>query len=186
MFGSPQWPLSLRFPHQHPVHTSLLPYTRGAYLILLDFTTRTILGKEYRSFSSSLCNVLHSPVTSSLLGSNTLLNTLNLHSSLSVSDRVSHPYKTTSKNRTHVPKSNCSAHCRGSTSDNTQTDLVTRVQLLYIQGKGKQPMLPLRPFRLQDTDLRASRYAAPVRSVKAGRQNIRDFMKITVLCIRQI
>src|SRR5215475_13788405 len=22
--GSPQWPLSLRFPHQHPVHTSLL------------------------------------------------------------------------------------------------------------------------------------------------------------------
>src|SRR5215510_5760400 len=22
--GSPQWPLSLRFPHQHPVHPSLL------------------------------------------------------------------------------------------------------------------------------------------------------------------
>jgi hypothetical protein len=26
--GSPQWPLSLRFPHQHPVHTSFLPHTR--------------------------------------------------------------------------------------------------------------------------------------------------------------
>src|SRR5215468_9009283 len=25
---SPQWPLSLRFPHQHPVHPSLLPHTR--------------------------------------------------------------------------------------------------------------------------------------------------------------
>src|SRR5215475_12564947 len=25
--GSPQWPLSLRFPHQHPVHPSLLPHT---------------------------------------------------------------------------------------------------------------------------------------------------------------
>jgi hypothetical protein len=34
------------------------------------------LGKEYRSFSSSLCNFLHSPVTSSLLGPNTILNTL--------------------------------------------------------------------------------------------------------------
>src|SRR5215510_16048115 len=26
--GSPQWPLSLRFPHQHTVHPSLLPHTR--------------------------------------------------------------------------------------------------------------------------------------------------------------
>src|SRR5215475_3514930 len=25
---SPQWPLSLTFPHQHPVHPSLLPHTR--------------------------------------------------------------------------------------------------------------------------------------------------------------
>jgi hypothetical protein len=28
------------------------------------------LGEEYRLFSSSLCNFLHSPVTSSLLGPN--------------------------------------------------------------------------------------------------------------------
>jgi hypothetical protein len=102
--GSPQRPLSLRFPHQHPVHTTPLPHTHHmpAHLILLDFTTRTILGKEYRSFSYSLCNFLHSPVTSTLLGPNTLLNTLfsntlSLRSSLSVSDQVPHPYKTTGK-----------------------------------------------------------------------------------------
>jgi len=60
------------------------------------------LGKEYTSFSSSLCRFLHSPVTSSLLGPNTFLNTLfsdtlSLCSSLDVSDQVSHPYKTTGK-----------------------------------------------------------------------------------------
>jgi hypothetical protein len=49
------------------------------------------LVKEYRSFSSSLCNFLHYPVTSSLLGPNTLLSTLfpyifSLRSSLNVSN----------------------------------------------------------------------------------------------------
>ena len=72
------------------------------HLILLDFITCTILGEEYRSLSSSLCNFLHSPVTPSLLGPNIFLNTLfsntlSLRSSLNVSDQVSHPYKTTGK-----------------------------------------------------------------------------------------
>jgi hypothetical protein len=62
--------------------------------------TRTIFGDEYRSLSSSLCSLLHSPVTPTLLGPNTPLstlfsNTLSLCSSLSVTDQVSHTYKTT-------------------------------------------------------------------------------------------
>ena len=76
--------------------------TCPAYLILLDFITRAILGEKYKSFCSSLCNLLHSPVTSSLLGSNILLNTifsntLSFLSSRNVNDQVSHPYKTTGK-----------------------------------------------------------------------------------------
>ena len=54
-----------------------------------DFITRTILGEAYRSFSSSLCSFLHSPVISSLLDPNILLS--------NVSDQVSHPYKTTGR-----------------------------------------------------------------------------------------
>jgi hypothetical protein len=64
--------------------------------------TRIIFGDEYRSLSSSLCSLHHSPVASSLLGPNILLstlfsNTLSLCSSLSVRDQVSQPYKTTGK-----------------------------------------------------------------------------------------
>ena len=50
--------------------------TCSAHLILLDFITQTILGEESTSLSTTLCSFLHSPVTSSLLGPNILLNTL--------------------------------------------------------------------------------------------------------------
>ena len=76
--------------------------TCPAHLILLDVITRTILCEEYRSFSSSLCNLLHSPVISPRLGPNILFNTMfsntfGFLSSRNVSDQVSHPYKTTWK-----------------------------------------------------------------------------------------
>ena len=102
----PQWSPSLRFPHQDPIHhhSSPIRATCPTHLILLDFITRTILSEEYKSFSSSLCNLLHSHVTSSLLGPNILLNTMlsSTHSFLSsrnVNDQISQTYKPTGKIR---------------------------------------------------------------------------------------
>jgi hypothetical protein len=70
--------------------------TFPAHLSLLDLITQMIFG-EYSAWSYSLCSLLHSPVTSSLLDPNFLLSTLfsrilSLRFSLSVSDQVLHSY----------------------------------------------------------------------------------------------
>jgi hypothetical protein len=100
MPGSPKWSLLSSGLLAKTLYTSLLsPYARymPAHLILLDFITRKIVGEQYRSRNSTVCSILHSPVTSSLLGRNSLLSTLfskplSLRFSLNVSDQVSHPY----------------------------------------------------------------------------------------------
>jgi len=72
--------------------------------ILLALINRKIFGEEYRSWSSSLCSLSHSPITSSPWGTNDFLrilhvfpNKLILRPSLKVGDPASHPYKTTGK-----------------------------------------------------------------------------------------
>ena len=72
MSGSPKWSLSLGSPHQtlYALLLSLIRATCPANLTVHDLITRTILGEEYRSLSSSLCNFLHSPVHSPLLDLN--------------------------------------------------------------------------------------------------------------------
>ena len=89
--ASSKWFLSLRFPHQKPVYATPLPYA----LHDPPVSFFSILSPEqyWVRLSSSLCSFLHSPVTSSLLGPNTLLSTqfsktLSLYLSLNVSDKV--------------------------------------------------------------------------------------------------
>jgi len=76
--GSSKWSFSVRFPHQNPAYTSIIPThaTCSSHLILLDLITLTIFKDQYRSLSSSIPSFLHSPVISSLLGQNILLSGL--------------------------------------------------------------------------------------------------------------
>ena len=73
--GHPSGLLPFGFPTKtlYTPLSSPIRSTCPAHLILLHFITRTILGEEYKSFSSSLCKLFHSPVTSSFLGPNMYL-----------------------------------------------------------------------------------------------------------------
>ena len=70
------------FQSVFPTKTLYTPFlfpicaTCPTFLILRNLITRIIFGEHYRSLSFSLCNFLHSPVTSSHLCLNILLNTL--------------------------------------------------------------------------------------------------------------
>ena len=98
--GTPKWSHSLRFPRLSSSPYVLHAMPRPSHSSRFDHPNN--MGEENRSFNSSICSFLHSPVTSSLLSPNILLNTLfpntpSLRSSRNVSDQVSHPYKTQAK-----------------------------------------------------------------------------------------
>ena len=63
--GLPSCLLPSGFPTKtlYTTLSSPIRATCPAHPILLHFITRTILCDQYKSFSSSLCNLLHSPVT---------------------------------------------------------------------------------------------------------------------------
>jgi hypothetical protein len=103
MPGSSKWSLPLRPSNQNAAYTSPSPHM--CYVPCLSHSS------QFHHLNNNgwglqitkvLIVVFSTPITSTLLGPNilhsTLLsNTLSLRSSLSVSDQVSHPYKTQTK-----------------------------------------------------------------------------------------
>ena len=72
LLGPPSGLFPSGFPHKTIYAPLMFPIRVicPAHLILLCFITRITFGEQYRSLSYSLCSLLHSPVTSSLLDPN--------------------------------------------------------------------------------------------------------------------
>ena len=92
----PERSLSLWFSNQDPTRHHLLPHTSRMHSPSRSsrFYHPHNIWWGVQQFSSSFCNLLHFPVTSSLLGPNILLNTIfsntfSFLSSLAVSDQAS-------------------------------------------------------------------------------------------------
>ena len=101
--GLPNGPFPLGFLTE-TLYKPLLSLSHTCYMLRPShsslFDHPSTIWWRYRSFSSPLYSFLQWPVTSSLLNPRIFLstlfsNTLILRVSLSVSDQVSHPYKTT-------------------------------------------------------------------------------------------
>ena len=102
--GFSKWSLSLRFTHYKPSYASLLLHMCYMPRLSHYFRRDEPNNNEWavQIIKPALCISLHSPVTSSLLGPNILLNTLfsytlSLRSSLNLSDQVPHPFRITGK-----------------------------------------------------------------------------------------
>ena len=93
--GSSKWSLSLRFPHQNPIYAS--PLTHMCYMSCPFHSSRFWhphnIGWAVQIIKLLIMQLPLLPLTSSLIDP----NILSLHSSLNVSNQVSHPYKRTGK-----------------------------------------------------------------------------------------
>ena len=103
---SPQWSLSLGFPHQDPIHPSPHPCTPHvqpiSFFSILSPAQYWVRSTNHLAPRYAISSI--PPFNSALLGPNILLNTMfsnifNFLSSRNVSDQVSHPYKTKGKIR---------------------------------------------------------------------------------------
>ena len=131
--------------HSSSSHTCRMPHPSHSFL---DLITQVIFGEHCKSWSSSLCNCLQFPFTSSLLDSNIFLstqfpNTFSLCPSANMTDQVSHTH--THKRRgkiillchlififlhkgktTDLCSHNCSFHCSVAKCTVTLNDLCSK------------------------------------------------------------
>jgi len=95
----PSTPRSPTWHSGFPTKTRYTTFTYTCYMPCPSHSPFDHLNNIRWALSSSLCSFLYSPVTSSLLVPNILLNilfsnTLSICSSLNINDQVQHPYKT--------------------------------------------------------------------------------------------